>query len=81
MTKQALLEKRANILSNLLSKWKALAPMTRVRLGTLGAAGTATGGILLARGAENKALENEIRRHQYDRRQAQEDDQALQPLK
>lgn len=81
MTKQDLLEKRANVLSKLLGKWKSLQPMTKVRVGTLGAAGTASGGILLARDAETKALANEIRRHQYDRRKGEEEDQTLQSIK
>jgi hypothetical protein len=55
--------------------------MTRVRLGTLGAAGAATGGILLARDAESKALENEIRRHQYDKRKGEGEDQTLLSIK
>lgn len=81
MTKQELLTKRANILTNLLNKWRSLKPLTRAQLATLGVSGAAGGGLMLARSAENKALENEIRRHQYDKRKGEQEDQTLLSIK
>lgn len=90
MTKLESLEKQAGLLKSIghhlgkLKFWKppvpvhtGMNPLTELKLVALGTGAAAVGGIALARKAEQKALDNEVRRHQYDKQKAAEEARTL----